>query len=240
MVAGIMKNLSQIIALLCLCLFGCGPANSGDSLYDEANALYKAGKYREAKEKMILAYADVGSSDKDRVLHLRSLSGISLGLQENDKAIEYANEILAHAGNDDDRGVAYNNLGLAYANKGEYDRAIGYYEKALAIQLKSLGPEHPSVGLSYNNLGSAYYNKGEYDRAIGYYEKALAIALKSLGPEHPDVGLSYNNLGLAYAQKGDKVKGMGYLLKAKAICIKRLGPDHPNTKTVQATIDGFK
>ena len=102
-------------------------------MYDEAEALYEEGKYREAKEKMILAYADLGSSDKDRVQYLRLLANISLQLQENDKTIEYGADILAHASNDDDRGFAYNNLGMAYDNKGEYDRAIGYFEKSDAI-----------------------------------------------------------------------------------------------------------
>ncbi len=40
----------------------------------------------------------------------------------------------------------------------EYDKAIQYHEKCLAIELKTLGPEHPSVATSYGNLGKAFSN----------------------------------------------------------------------------------
>ena len=107
----------------------------------------------------------------------------------------------------------------------------------MAIELKTLGPEHPNVGKTYNNLGFSYAEKGEHDKTIEYYEKALAIGLKTLGPEHPMVGTTYNNIGGEYAERGDKVKAMKYLLKAKAIYLKKLGPEHPDTKIVQSWID---
>ncbi|MDA1048424.1 MAG: tetratricopeptide repeat protein [Verrucomicrobia bacterium] len=122
----------------------------------------------------------------------------------------------------------------------ESDKAIGYYEKSLAISLKALGPQHPDIGTIYNNIGGTYDSKCESDKAIGYYEKDLAIKLKALGVEHPDIGTSYNNLGTVYKAKGDKTKAMAYLLKAKAIFVKKLGAQHPNTKTVQEWIDDLK
>ena len=76
--------------------------------------------------------------------------------------------------------------------KGEHDKALEHYQKALAIILKQLGPKHPSVATSYNNIGMGHDNEGEYDKALEYYKKSLAIELKQLGPEHPDVAISYN------------------------------------------------
>ena len=40
-------------------------------------------------------------------------------------------------------------------DKGKYREAIVYYEKSLAINLETLGVEHPEVGTSYNNIGLA-------------------------------------------------------------------------------------
>ena len=68
-----------------------------------------------------------------------------------------------------------NNLGSAYEAKGEVDRAIRYYEQALASDLKTYGEDHPNVATERNNLGSAYDSLGEIDRAIRYYEQALAV-----------------------------------------------------------------
>jgi tetratricopeptide (TPR) repeat protein len=238
---------SDLFALLSLgFLAGCGDDETKDidPLYQEAADLCLKGKYREAKASLTRAYAAferLEVKDKaERVLFLRLLCNISIELQENDKTIEYATAVAIHALTNDDRGFAYNTLGLAYYNKGEYDKALEYYEKDLAISIKTLGAEHPAVATSYNNIGGAYNAKGEYDKAIVYYEKALAIQLKKLGAEHPDVATSYGNIAKAYYNKGDKEKAMAYLLKAKAIYLKKLGAEHPQTKIVQSWIDGLK
>ena len=46
----------------------------------------------------------------------------------------------------------HNQLGRALDNAGLYDKALEHYQKALAIELKKLGPEHTSVARSYNNI----------------------------------------------------------------------------------------
>jgi tetratricopeptide (TPR) repeat protein len=161
-----------------------------DRLREEAGDFFRKGKYREAKASMTRAYAaferlEVKDKAK-RVGHLRFLANISNKLQENDKTIEYATEVAIHALTDDDRGFATGLLGEAYRNKGEYDKAIGYDEKALAIRLKALGAEHPDVGSSYCNLGATYKAKGDKATAMAYLLKAKAIYLKKLGAQHPN------------------------------------------------------
>ena len=80
-----------------------------EKLVSEADALYEQGKYREAKAKMLRAYAAferLPVKDKaTRVGYLRVLCNISDQLQENDKTIEYATEVSIHAGDDDDRAL---------------------------------------------------------------------------------------------------------------------------------------
>tara|TARA_B100001123_G_scaffold178072_1_gene204140 strand:- start:125 stop:328 length:204 start_codon:yes stop_codon:yes gene_type:complete len=51
-----------------------------------------------------------------------------------------------------DVGMVLINLGVEYSSKGEHDEAIEYYEKALAIQIKTLGPDHPSTKRTQGNL----------------------------------------------------------------------------------------
>ena len=69
----------------------------------------------------------------------------------------------------------YNQLGLALDNAAQYDKALEYFRKSLAIYLKQLGPGHPDVATSYNNIGMVHDAKGEYDKALEYYRKCLAI-----------------------------------------------------------------
>ena len=39
---------------------------------------------------------------------------------------------------------------------GEYDKAIEYYELALASDLKTYDEDHPNVAIRRNNLGAAW------------------------------------------------------------------------------------
>ena len=80
----------------------------------------------------------------------------------------------------------YNNIGALHEQKGEYDKALEHYQKALAIDLKQLGPEHPYVAGSYYNMAYVYEAKKDLAKAKEYWEKAYAIRLKKLGPNHPD------------------------------------------------------
>ena len=51
---------------------------------------------------------------------------------------------------------------------GEYDRAIEYYERSLAIKLKTVGENHPGTAATYTSLGQAYKAKGEgANRGVG-------------------------------------------------------------------------
>ena len=55
----------------------------------------------------------------------------------------------------------YDEYGWAFTYQGQHDRALEYYEKALAIRLDTLGAEHPEVTSSYYTLGCAYDSQGD-------------------------------------------------------------------------------
>ena len=80
--------------------------------------------------------------------------------------------------------IAYNNRGDAYDNKGQTERAITDYGKAIEI--------NPRFAMAYNNRAYAYEKKKLRDKAIADYRAALEInpssdwtrkALKRLGAE---------------------------------------------------------
>jgi tetratricopeptide (TPR) repeat protein len=81
----------------------------------------------------------------------------------------------------------YYNRGNAYKAKGDLDRAILDFNKAIEIR--------PSFAEVHNNLGNIYQIKGDLDRAIRCYN--LAVEIK------PDFHEAYNNRGGAYQIKGD-------------------------------------
>ena len=119
-------------------------------------------------------------------------------------------------------------LGIFYSELGKYNNAIDYYNKALAINVKIFGKEHPDTAGTLNNLGNAWHSLSEHHKAIDYYNKALAINVKIFGEEHPDTASCLNNLGNAWHSLSEHHKAIDYYNKALAIDIKTLGEEHPN------------
>jgi hypothetical protein len=76
------------------------------------------------------------------------------------------------------------------------------YERALAINEKAYGRDHPKVATSLNNLALLYKTQGQYTQAEPLYKRSLAIGEKALGPGHPDVATSLENMAALFRKTG--------------------------------------
>jgi tetratricopeptide (TPR) repeat protein len=79
------------------------------------------------------------------------------------------------------------NRGVVYADKGEYDRAIEDYNRAIELQ--------PKYAEAFYSRGTSYAHKGEYDRAIQDFDQAIALK--------PEFAMAFYNRGSSYARKGE-------------------------------------
>ena len=95
---------------------------------------------------------------------------------------------------------AWNNLGILAAKQGKSDEAIGFFQKALAID-----PEH---AVALQNLGNAFRQKKDWDAAKKTLEHALAL-------NADDAEANYG-LGMVYAQLNDTGRAYEFLQKALA------------------------
>lgn len=67
-------------------------------------------------------------------------------------------------------------------------------ERALVVDEKAFGPDHPHVMRDVNNLGSVLHDLGDLDKARKAYQRALTIFAKVLGPDHPQTQTVRGNL----------------------------------------------
>jgi CHAT domain-containing protein len=74
--------------------------------------------------------------------------------------------------------------------------------RALAIQLKALGADHPQTAQSYNNLALTLGAQGKSGEAEAIHRRALAIDLKARGEGHPHTAASYTNLARSLDRQG--------------------------------------
>jgi tetratricopeptide (TPR) repeat protein len=67
------------------------------------------------------------------------------------------------------QSVFLTNIGVVYRNLGQYNKALLFYQKALAIDRK-LG-DMKGEGVTLGNIGSVYRNLGQYDKALAFFKK---------------------------------------------------------------------
>ncbi|MCB8922890.1 MAG: tetratricopeptide repeat protein [Ardenticatenaceae bacterium] len=133
-----------------------------------------------------------------------------------------------------------NQAGFYLQEMGNYPAARPYYDRALAIDEKALGPDHPGLATDLNNLGMLLKEMGDLQGARPYLDRALAIKEKALGSDHPSIATGLNNLGLLLQEMGDLQGARQHLQRALAIFTDRLGPNHPNTQTVRRNLAGVE
>ena len=104
----------------------------------------------------------------------------SITLGEFSKPIEHPN--LAEA-------AAHNARGIAYAEKGDHDKAIATFEKAIALKSDYVNPHY--------NLGLAYMRIGEVDKAWSAYYGAIQFKR--------NYAEAYNNRGIVHHFKGEQI-----------------------------------
>jgi len=132
-----------------------------------------------------------------------------------------------------------NQTGYYLNGKAEYAQALPLYERALAIDEKVYGKEHPEVATDLNNLANLYYAQGAYEQALPLSERALAIDEKVYGKEHPDVATDLNNLANLYYAQGAYEQALPLSERALAIMEKMLGKEHPDVATSLNNIAGL-
>jgi tetratricopeptide (TPR) repeat protein len=88
--------------------------------------------------------------------------------------------------------LAFIQRGIAYRQKGDANRAIAEFSRALQID--------PRNAQAYQGRGNALSSKADFDRAIADYSRALEI--------DPHLSLAYVNRGLAFVKKKDSARAI--------------------------------
>ncbi len=118
-------------------------------------------------------------------------------------------------------------LGSAELQLGHSDRALAYYEKALATAVAHYGDDHPSVAFFLQRLGRGQTASGSIDAALTTLGQALALREASLGPNDRAVASALVDLAAAEAAVARLQTARDHLDRALAIRKNAYGPEHP-------------
>ncbi|KAJ8440653.1 hypothetical protein Cgig2_031070 [Carnegiea gigantea] len=108
-------------------------------------------------------------------------------------------------------------------------QATIYQQKALDINERELGLDHPDTMKSYGDLAVFYYRLQHTELALKYVKRALYLLHLTCGPSHPNTAATYINVAMMEEGLGNVHVALRYLHKALKCNKKLLGPDHIQT-----------
>jgi type IV pilus assembly protein PilF len=108
-----------------------------------------------------------------------------LHLDETEKAISYFERAVKE---DPLYSEAFNNLGYGYEKKGEFEKAISFYRKALS------NPLYPTAEKAYINMGNSYLGLGNFEAALQSFKEAIKRS--------PNLSLAYWRIALCLNSMG--------------------------------------
>jgi len=206
----------------------------------ELRLLLGRGQYADAEQaaRGALAALPPGEARSLRAAELLDVLVVALwrgGKASNDEAVTFAERAIAikqeTLGKEDPRlATSLDNAGVLFFVRGEYERARGHYQRALAILTPAAAREarwEAELGKVHSHLGPLYQELGQYSAAREHYEQALQALLKPVPRDEQQVAMTRNNLATLMVKIGDYEEASRLYDLALAALEIRLGPTHP-------------
>ncbi len=133
-----------------------------------------------------------------------------------DTAIKLCTKVIGSGASSADRAWAFFVRGHSYADKGDKNRAVADYSRAIELD--------PNHAYAFGERGSIYGDRGEYDRAISDLTRAIEL--------DPGQSASYQSRGVAYLKTRKLDLARADLQKAL-----ELRPDYTEAKTALAELE---
>jgi len=127
-----------------------------------------------------------------------------------------------------DVSALLDDLAQVYAGELQWALAKQTYERALQIDRRILGDDHPRIAMRLNNLADIAQSTGDLKLAETLFRDAIRRDEKAYGDLHPETGAARGNLGLLLQREGRLTEARPLLQSALDIELKLYGPDNYN------------
>ncbi len=189
----------------------------GDHLAKAAE-LAKANKHREAIEHLASCLGpEMGAGDRAAIHLLMGNAYLATGKPVQAeaayrKSLAAAEAIASTREKKEAQATALGNLGIIFRQRGELEKALEHYQKALQIH-KEIGHRLGEAS-DLGDLGIVFGQKDDLDKALENFQKALEIS-KDIGNRLGEAA-ALNNLGNVFRLKGDLEKALEHYQGALA------------------------
>jgi tetratricopeptide (TPR) repeat protein len=119
---------------------------------------------------------------------------------------------------------------------GDFLGAIELFQKALRVDEKYLGSEHPTTGKRYSKLALAFLALGKTPEAKSLLEKAKISIERNFGAEHPNTGEVYLYLSSVMKGSSEAEQALYYAKKALDVFQKNYPNGHLSIETATKAV----
>jgi tetratricopeptide (TPR) repeat protein len=152
--------------------------------------------------------------EEDRISESKDLFRHSLALLEDVKAPQ------------SDISSVLDDLATVYEREQQWALAKESYERALEIDKRELGDDHPRLAIDLSNLAIVAQNMGDLKLAESLCREAIDRNERAFGDRHPETAAAKENYGLLLQREGKLTEAEPLLRQALATKLALYGPDH--------------
>jgi tetratricopeptide (TPR) repeat protein len=117
-------------------------------------------------------------------------------------------------------------LGNLHRQTRDITRARELAQEAMAIDMRTLGPEHPGIAAHLHNLAALEYDDGKYADGLALVLRGLSLREQALGANHPSVAHDLDALGTFHDATDAYPKALAAYARALAIRESTYGAEH--------------
>ncbi len=150
---------------------------------------------------------------QDRFLDAKELYNRSLNILENTAAPPT------------DVSALLDDLAKDYSDEQQWSLAKQTYERALEIDRRVLGDDHPRIAMRLNDLALVAQNSGDLKLAETLFRDSIRRNELAYGDQHPETVAARGNYGLLLQREGRLTEAEPLLRSALDIELKLYGPD---------------
>ena len=148
-------------------------------------------------------------TDSARLKAIHNLAWNGYLFSKPDSAFYFAQlqfQLADKTGKKDHKAIALNTMGASYHVRGDYKKALEYYQ--LTFEADSLNDDPRGMAGSLNNMGIIHSALGNPEKALSYYERSVALLKEA--EDIKTLGATLHNMGMLSHNKGDFDKALEF------------------------------
>jgi eukaryotic-like serine/threonine-protein kinase len=127
-------------------------------------------------------------------------------------------------------------LAQVYVAEQQWSLAKQTYERALEVDRRILGDDHPRVAMRLDNLAVVAQSMGDLKLAETLYGDAIRRDERAYGDQHPATGAARGNFGLLLQREGRLGEAEPLLRSALDVELKLYGPNNYNVAYARVSL----